>query len=237
MPALNEFAQGRPQTVHPFALSPQVEKKLLAYAAAASSAGVGILALAPPAEARIVYTQQHQKISGSFELDLNHDGVVDFVLSAGYGGNSTDADVGPVYQGNRIWGTGQYASALPAGVRVGPGIRFQQHHYLMALIGGTPCGSGFSLGAWRNVTNRYLGLKFFSVNGDIHYGWARLSVRVQRRINAILTGYAYETVPNKPIMTGKTKGGDVITRQPATLGHLARGASAIPAWGGANSVK
>jgi hypothetical protein len=49
-------------------------------------------------------------------------------------------------------------------------------------------------------------------------------------ITAVVTGYAYETIPNKPIITGKTKGPDVVTLQPATLGHLATGASAMPAW-------
>ena len=38
-----------------------------------------------------------------------------------------------------------------------------------------------------------------------------------------LTGYAYETVPNKPIIAGKTKGPDVITAQPGGLGRLAQG--------------
>jgi hypothetical protein len=49
-------------------------------------------------------------------------------------------------------------------------------------------------------------------------------------IEATLTGYAYETIPNKPIIAGKTKGPDVITLEPATLGHLAQGASGISAW-------
>ena len=53
-----------------------------------------------------------------------------------------------------------------------------------------------------------------------------------RGILAILTGYAYETEPNTPIITGKIKGPDVITLDPATLGHLAGGASQIPAWRG-----
>jgi hypothetical protein len=39
-----------------------------------------------------------------------------------------------------------------------------------------------------------------------------------------LTGYAYETIPNKAIVTGKTKGRDVITVRPASLGHSAAGA-------------
>ena len=36
--------------------------------------------------------------------------------------------------------------------------------------------------------------------------------------------------PQQAIITGKTKGPDVITLEPASLGHLAAGASAIPAW-------
>jgi hypothetical protein len=54
-------------------------------------------------------------------------------------------------------------------------------------------------------------------------------------ILAIPTGYADETEPNQPIMTGKTKGPDVITFDPATLGHVAVGASQIPAWRGARN--
>ena len=70
----------------------------------------------------------------------------------------------------------------------------------------------------------------------MHYGWARVSVRIGDRLvpNGTLTGYAYETVPNKPIITGKTKGPDVVTVESATLGHLAQGASQIRAWRGQN---
>jgi hypothetical protein len=49
-------------------------------------------------------------------------------------------------------------------------------------------------------------------------------------ITALLTGYAYETVPNKAIIAGKTKGAGVITFQPGSLGQLARGGSTIPGW-------
>ena len=83
-------------------------------------------------------------------------------------------------------------------------------------------------GYWFNVTDRYLGLKFV-VNGNTHYGWARLSVS-SGFVTATLTGYAYETIPNKSIITGKTKGADIVTIQDASLGHLARGASAMQAW-------
>ena len=52
--------------------------------------------------------------------------------------------------------------------------------------------------------------------------FSRLNVTLKRgQIAATRTGYAYETIPNKPIITGKTKGPDVITLDPATRGHLA----------------
>lgn len=56
-----------------------------------------------------------------------------------------------------------------------------------------------------------------------------------------LTGYAYETIPNKPIVTGETRGPDdagvqqsdmpaTATRLPVTLGMLSAGASALSIW-------
>ena len=61
-------------------------------------------------------------------------------------------------------------------------------------------------------------------------------------IKAILTGYAYETIPNKAIITGKTKGPDDAgveesnttpsrpTRKPGSLGLLAMGAPGLSIW-------
>jgi hypothetical protein len=93
-------------------------------------------------------------------------------------------------------------------------------------------GSQYSdLGPWagkgKGARDRYLGLKFV-INGEVHYGWARLSVTLghQRQfddVSGTLTGYAYETVPEKPIIAGQIAGPDVITAQPETLGGLALG--------------
>jgi hypothetical protein len=229
-------------------LTTQLEKNLLAYAVAASAAGVGILALAQPTEAKIVCTHTHQKISGQFNLDVNHDGVVDFTFYVGYGDHNSGAFIDPLYQGNQVWGIGQYASALFAGARIGPSGKFQKDHDIMASVGATGCGASWSLGPWRNVTDRYLGLKFYSVNGDIHYGWARLSVTMRPKVTATLTSYAYQTIPNKPIIAGKTHGPDDMsveesdaavikpTAEPATLGALALGARGLFIWRREESV-
>jgi hypothetical protein len=52
------------------------------YAVAASAAGVGVMALSQPAEAKIVYTATHHVIekNSPYHLDLNHDGKTDFTL-------------------------------------------------------------------------------------------------------------------------------------------------------------
>jgi hypothetical protein len=89
------------------------------------------------------------------------------------------------------------------------------------------------------VANRYLGLKF-KIKGKTHYGWARLSVEASKRpyeITAVLTGYAYETIPGKPIIAGATRGPDDAVQAasinmpvPATLGALAMGAPGLSIW-------
>jgi hypothetical protein len=174
-----------------------------------------------------------------YPLDLNRDGVKEFSFSAYYdvGRSSQRAYLRCEGSGsNRAWGS-TYEAALRAGVRIGPAGRFNLRHDTMARVFtflGTR--SGF-YAPWANggkgVKDRYLGLKF-AINGKIHYGWARLNVSVRARdgvnITATLTGYAYETIPNKTIIAGRAKGPDVIILTPASLGHLAQGASGLSAW-------
>jgi hypothetical protein len=160
------------------------------------------------------------------------------------------------YSGNEIWGVGvanarRLASPLPAGISVGPSkSHFQQfpqgQGYVLdpvALMGklnlyydyaDSFSGSSAS-GSWLNSPNRYLGLQFV-IGGEIHYGWARLSVAIERfgGTQAVITGYAYETTPGKPIKTGATSAPPLGMPEPASLGHLARGASDIAAWRKAN---
>jgi hypothetical protein len=88
-------------------------------------------------------------------------------------------------------------------------------------------------GPWVNKTNRYLGLKFV-INGQDHYGWARLSTT--HSLTGSLTGYAYETVPNKQILEGATSDTAAVdlpdppTQYPASSGMLARGVDALAIW-------
>lgn len=211
-------------------LSNSMQKRLGVYAMAATSAGVGIGALAPAAEAKVVYTPAHEKLSGNeFSLDLNHDGVTDFTLIGQFiYGRGTRCGVfvtapGSDHAVNKVWGNQEVkfggvlssvaAFALPAGVTIGPkGLGAQpagekmlgQFFYNIGTGQGTYKGY---YGPWANggkgVTDRYLGLAFV-INGQTHYGWARLNQGGYKACTGLLTGYAYETTPNKAIATGQT---------------------------------
>ena len=229
----------------PAALTEATHRRLNAYAIAAGAAGVGMLALTPPAQARIIYTPTHRTIKTHhiLHLDLNHDRIDDYLVS-----NKSFCDSGicgrtlrvlPVARKNQVVGAKGiggpfYAYALNRGVKIGPQQPFSGK--LMAASG-TEYGS---VGPWFNVSDRYLGLRFV-VRGKLHYGWARFSVIIGGgRISATLTGYAYETIPNKPIIAGATKGPDEDqpaptsfrspTPKPATLGALALGAPGLSIW-------
>jgi hypothetical protein len=203
-----------------------------------------MLALASPAEAEIVYTPTNVKIGPKsyVPMDLNNDGNPDFAFEnttcSCNGRFSTVLQVTWVrtarnevveqFRGNHYLG----AAALKAGATIGPHHHFGFQRVRMADdCSSTNCPAGF-LGPWANggkgVQNRYLGVEF-KISGQTHYGWARLSVSMDRGqhhiIVAHLTGYAYETIPNKPIIAGKTKGPDIITVEPGSLGHLAQGSA------------
>jgi hypothetical protein len=197
--------------------------------------------MAPCAEAKVIYTKTDRviiQIPGyhSYSLDVNNDGVADFFISYGSGHSSNRIEAGALGQGaglvgyiKNVRGTSRgFDSALPAGEEVGPKRKF---------IGGTSMAEFFFYATWTNPRPfagpwagkngqglkkpHYLGLKF-TIQGKVHYGWSRLTFD-RSKFTTTLKGYAYETVPNKAIVTGNIKGPDVVTVQPGSLGQLARG--------------
>ena len=220
----------------PSRLPGSVHRQLNMYALAASAAGVSLLAFARTAEGRIVYTRTHDVIvPGSMcILDLAHDKTPDFTITNIATRNTSGTSMfylqeTPANGNGALGSVSQYAAALKPRARIGPSAQFlSQRGWLAAAIkAGTHLRTG---GPWVNVTNRYLGLKFL-IKGKTHYGWARMTVKVKgTTITATLTGYAFETIPHKAIIAGKTKGPDVIAVQPASLGHLAQGSAGLTAW-------
>jgi len=232
-------------------LSESISRQLNMYALAAGAAGVGLLALAQPSEAKIVYTATHHVIgpNHSYRLDLNHDGTTDFTLNnSAYCGTdlcnfnlslkpaNRNRAIGYVDGFQRPW-----ESALMGGVRIGPSDTFKEGRGGMVEV--IYFSYAYVVGPWANTKDRCLGLMFV-INGETHYGWARLNVKVQKTaIIATLSGYAYETIPNKSIVAGKETGTDdanleqsdsaTLTApisQPASLGLLAMGAHGLSIW-------
>jgi len=251
----------------PTQMSDSLRERLSLYAMAATAAGVGLGALAPAAEAKIVYTPVHEKIyANQVPLDLNRDGITDFTLIGQFDyARGTRCGVfvsapGGESAANKVWGNQEVkvggassfaAFALPAGVTIGPnGLRAQPAGPKMlgqffSIIGtGNGTYRGY-YGPWANggkgVTNRFLGLAFV-INGQTHFGWARLNQSGYRACTGLLTGYAYETTPNKAIATGQTSDdasdeqamlapSDAPAEAPtAKLGALALGSSGLALW-------
>lgn len=207
-----------------------------------------MLALAGVSEAEVVYTETHQvaRTGAPLYIDLNHDGINDFLVRTNFYAGSSGTDLGLWAQGEhhadnlvagrRLSTSGGYFSsaayALRAGARIGPKLNFDVTYPFMAEEHFERVGNQYSdLGPWagkgNGVEDRYLGLKFV-VDGEVHYGWARFSVTLGHEkqfddVSGTLTGYAYETVPDKPIIAGQITGTDVITVFPASLGGLALG--------------
>ena len=241
----------------PTQLSKSLEGNLKHYALAATATGVGLLAMSPGAEAKVIYTPANKTIPYNgvpVPIDLNHDGTDDFALSAiaTYGARHSEAfiQVTPSTPVNRVWGLVEKAgfrsasilaaADLPLGVEVGPKGRFANGGAELladrSLIEGTTTSTRNYLGGWANygkgVMNRFLGFSF-TINNETHYGWARLNIVWGLSPTATLTGYAYETVANQQILTAGVSApanASSTEAEPATLGHLAGGASAIPAW-------
>jgi hypothetical protein len=224
-------------------LSPPLHHRLNAYTLAASAAGVSLLALAQPSEAEVVYTPAHVLITreAPYGLDLNHDGIVDFTISDFADANFQSLGVN-VPKGNGVKCspgscafTFAYAGAMQAGSPIGTAIPFYGSNRVPMAM------EGLAL-PWDNVRDRYLGL-VFEIQGKNHFGWARLSVQFSSRQNtwrAQLTGYAYETVADRPIKAGQIQEqGDAAAglnvpapdpAQIASLGGLALGADGIALW-------
>jgi hypothetical protein len=234
-------------------LARHLEKNLLAYAAAASA---GLLPLSLPAEAEIIYTPCNTPMTRPIfgqppaltPLDLNNDGAADF--SFGMFSNARGSfgstnylkfylNIVPNRAGNAVV-QGQKpptAAAVAVGKKIGPEQQFAVSGRYMALFSFANSATRNS-GTWLNVEFAYVGLKFL-INGQFHYGWARVKFPSPGDYEyPSIYGYAYESTPNQPILTGQTSGSTEETASveedaespPASLGMLATGASLWRLW-------
>jgi len=224
-------------------LAQPLAERLAAYALGAGAAGVGILTAAQPAEARIVYTPANIHFEKGALLDLDNDGTHDFLINQTW--VSYTAFVrGPSLRvrgapGNAVAGiftSGGKSDALrlARGAKIGPGDSFlRNRNALMGKWSGI--FDYYFFGYWTNRASGFLGFEF-QIDGQAHYGWAEVLITggdALEPFRGVVKGYAYDTVPNQPILAGQKIDGDWIGEippQPATLGLLALGAPGLDIW-------
>ena len=206
-------------------LSESIHQQLnMGYTIGAGAARVEMLALSQLSVSKIVYTPTHYKLTngGKLLIDVNHDGVTDFVIAIkpvhwnsmctfcsqclGVNGNGN--------VGAGVIGTKVEAAALRRGWLIGSHDSFQNLQDAGRLMahGFESNGSFRVTGQFVGKKDRFLGVRL-EIRGKVHYGWLRfadvtvvLENGVAPVVTAILNGYAYETMPNKPIIAGETRG-------------------------------
>jgi hypothetical protein len=202
-----------PRTSQP--TSDSLKSRMNAYALAAGAAGVSVLALAQPAAAEIVFTPSDAilPLNQYISIDLNHDGTPDvrFLLNSHFYhtflGDLTVKGDGGVIGMVEEFGV-RSAAPLLVGATIGPDQQFAKANLRMATSHGADIPSYYiysrtEKGAWGNLQNRFLGVRFV-IDGTIHYGWIRMTVGSSTRpLSATITGYAYETTPDQAIKAGQ----------------------------------
>jgi hypothetical protein len=236
-----------------------LSKSLASYVAAAGAAGVSLLAMARPAEAKVVYTPTYLGLGNSIFIDVNRDGVLDVGIRA-YGfciseqAGSLCGEFNAInyssYKLGKFLGAPGFTPALRAGQPINPASQFSAREVIASdwyqFFSGTikpPTWVGPFANGGKGVRDRYIGFKF-NIGTEPHYGWLRVSVNIknpqQHGYNAFITGYAYETEANKGIIAGAKTGAaekadlspsqiDPISPAPS-LGMLARGAVGLAIW-------
>jgi hypothetical protein len=242
----------------PAKLSESVHQRLNLYALAAGAAGAGLLSV-PSARAEIVYTPAHvkmDKVQGFYPIDLDNNGVVDLgIWLPASCTSSLCAFTMFAYPNSQLGdaivvNSKGFTRAMHFGDHINKRRPFVAADRSMGgwdqvRVGSGTWTSGW-VGPWANngngVKHRYVGVKFV-INGEFHYGWARIRFVAtgKGKFYGVLSGYAYETMPNAGLRAGQIKSAGEATRiePPAvirptikrpTLGHLAAGAAAISEW-------
>ena len=193
------------------------------------------------ANAQIVYTDVNPDsvlscssisgCSGNYSLDLNNDGINDFILGTRSsrigcrcggprGGHLALADNDSALLSSTSFSwiadtAGGYA--LNTVIDSSLGWTNVDHILASKLV---YCGLCTELGVvvvrspgsgnWNNIYGKYLALKI-QVGTDFYYGWIKLGVGTDiDSVSITIMEYAYNSIPNQPILSGQTIAAGII---------------------------
>lgn len=185
-----------------------------------SSLATAIIGVAN-ANSQAKYVDVNPDFSGGapdyFALDINDDGVNDFEIWQSFCtcpyGNYQVLNIAPYYANNSILGNAPglnfaYPWALSNGFVISEGNSSGSVSGAHWFNWGHPSNGGYqslnyggNFGWWKNVTDRYLGLRF-DISGSTHYGWARLDVNGDGT-SWTVKDFAFNETPDAPIIAGQ----------------------------------
>ena len=190
------------------------------------------------ANAQIIYTDVNPDVvktcsvgssgtcSGMDSIDINNDGVFDLKLNLGANwvvgahGSSTRSGyvrATPLNGSAIITDTAGYPYPLYMNLNDVIGIGNSTSMVLGLILFSksilSPTGTTTSSGNWITATDGFLGLKIVSGN-QTYFGWVRLNVALTIGAPSSATytikDYAYNSIPNQPILAGQTTATGII---------------------------
>ena len=186
----------------------QLKKKLLAY----SSLGSAITMIAAPGEAQIIYFDPPDIVinSGSYDLDLDNNGVYDFRFfnhedtSGHIIGFTAADDYRSIMSGSNCNFYLHVPRIIPAGQVIKKNNNWTNISYSSV---GFFCYEFYDCGGpkWTGKEEKFFAFRFRDVPGQInyHYGWMRVSVSGDCHTLKI-HDWAYNSVPGSLITAGQT---------------------------------
>ena len=185
--------------------SSRISDKWKAYSGMAAA----FLIVAKDSDAQVVYTDVDPDaavVNGNYDIDFDNDGNVDVQLVHFATNITTTSGAFSLAQAavsGEVIGTGSSSSYYPSALAAGALIAPSNPNFVSGgglAVRFVSVSSSSTYGNWVGQT-AYLGCRFTSGMGQVHYGWVHLTV--DPLVSQILVrGYAFESTPVTAITAG-----------------------------------
>ena len=185
--------------------SSALSEKIKGYSILASA----ILGSGLASDAQVVYTNVEPDFYSdyfpdSYNIDLNNDGITDFVINGNFdaessGSYSLSVTIDPASGNSAGSFPMDYGNLIDSNL-ADLNSATKQLAFLSMYSNSTDSHVINLGGNWLNQSEKFMGLHFM-FNGESHYGWVRLSVGYYADFY-IVHDYAYEAIPDSSIIAG-----------------------------------